>query len=268
MTAVANYDSVENGEKIIETAIANFGRIDVLVNNAGILRDITFKNMKDQDWDSVINVHLQGAYKCTKAAWPHFKRQKYGRIINTTSAAGLFGSFGQCNYSAAKLALVGFTQTIAKEGVKYNVLSNAIAPIAASRMTETIWAPEMLANIAPGWVVPLVAVLVHSSSSETGSIFEVGGGHIAKLRWERAKGLVLKPDDTYTPGAILQEWSKISDFSEPEHPNGIADMMEKLKEAMTLDSNDTSVETLDFTGRVALVTGGGAGYVLKDSSTL
>lgn len=257
--AVANYDSVENGEKIIETAIANFGRIDVLLNNAGILRDISFKNMKDQDWDSVINVHLRGSYKCARAAWPHFKKQKYGRIINTTSAAGLFGSFGQCNYSAAKLALVGFTQTIAKEGVKYNILCNAIGPVAASRMTETVWPPEMLANISPDWVVPLVAVLVHSSNSETGSIFEVGGGHMAKLRWERAKGLILKPDDTYTPGAILQQWSKISDFSEPEHPNGIADMMEKLKEAMALDSNDTNVETLDFTGKVALVTGGGAG---------
>jgi multifunctional beta-oxidation protein len=266
--AVANYDSVENGEKIIETAIATFGRIDVLLNNAGILRDISFKNMKDQDWDSVINVHLHGSYKCAKAAWPYFKKQKYGRIINTTSAAGLFGSFGQCNYSAAKLALVGFTQTLAKEGVKYNILCNAIGPIAASRMTETVWSPEMLAHITPDWVVPLVAVLVHSSNSETGSIFEVGGGHMAKLRWERAKGLILKPDDTYTPGAILQKWSKISDFSEPEHPNGIADMMGKLKEAMALGSNDTNVETLDFTGKVALVTGGGAGYALNDSQHL
>lgn len=97
--AVANYDSVENGEKIIETAIQAFGRIDVLINNAGILRDISFKNMKDQDWDLVIKVHVKGSYKCARAAWPHFRKQKYGRIINTASAAGLFGSFGQTNYS-------------------------------------------------------------------------------------------------------------------------------------------------------------------------
>ena len=97
--AVANYDSVEDGEKIIDTAIKAFGRIDVLINNAGILRDISFKNMKDDDWDLIMKVHVRGAYKCARAAWPHFRKQKYGRVINTASAAGLFGSFGQTNYS-------------------------------------------------------------------------------------------------------------------------------------------------------------------------
>lgn len=146
--AVANYDSVENGERIVETAISTFGRIDVLLNNAAILRDSSFNDMKDPDWDSVIQINLKGSYKCAKAAWPHFRKQKYGRIINTTSAAGLFGSFGQCNYSAATLALVGLTQTLAKEGIKYNVLCNVIAPIAASRMNKTPWLPEMLTKIA------------------------------------------------------------------------------------------------------------------------
>ena len=97
--AVANYDSVENGDLIIETAIREFGRIDILLNNAGILRDVSFKNMTDADWDLIIKVHVKGAYKCARAAWPHFRKQKYGRVINTASAAGLFGSFGQCNYS-------------------------------------------------------------------------------------------------------------------------------------------------------------------------
>lgn len=97
--AVANYDSVENGDKIIETAINTFGRIDVLINNAGILRDISFKNIKDEDWDLIFKVHVKGAYKCARAAWPHFRKQKYGRVINTASAAGLFGNFGQTNYS-------------------------------------------------------------------------------------------------------------------------------------------------------------------------
>jgi multifunctional beta-oxidation protein len=212
--AVANYDSVEAGDKIIETAIKAFGRVDVVLNNAGILRDISFKNMTDNDWDLLIKVHVNGAYKVTRAAWPYFRKQKYGRVINTASAAGLFGNFGQANYSAAKLALVGFTESLAKEGAKYNILANVIAPVAASRMTQTVMPPEVLENLKPKWVVPLVAVLVHkSNTTENGGIFEVGGGHVAKLRWERSEGLLLKPDDSYTPGAILKQWAKVNDFS-------------------------------------------------------
>ncbi|KAI9824100.1 MAG: bifunctional hydroxyacyl-CoA dehydrogenase/enoyl-CoA hydratase fox2 [Thelocarpon impressellum] len=245
--AVANYDSVENGERIIETAIKEFGRVDVLLNNAGILRDVSFKNMKDEDWDLIIKVHVKGAYK------------KYGRVINTASAAGLFGSFGQVNYSAAKLSQVGFTETLAKEGFKYNIFCNVIAPIAASRMTETVMPPDLLENLKPDWVVPLVAVLVHPSNKyETGSIFEVGGGHIAKLRWERAKGALLKTDDSLTPGALLKKWSGVNDFSEPSYPQGPANFMELLEDAQKLGPNDKG-EPVDFAGRVALITGGGAG---------
>jgi multifunctional beta-oxidation protein len=120
---------VEDGESIIDTAIQHFGRIDILLNNAGILRDVSFKNMKDEDWDLVIKVHVKGSFKCARAAWPHFRKQKFGRVINTASAAGLFGNFGQTNYSAAKLALVGFTETLAKEGAKYNIHANVIVPI-------------------------------------------------------------------------------------------------------------------------------------------
>ncbi|KAK4544093.1 bifunctional hydroxyacyl-CoA dehydrogenase/enoyl-CoA hydratase fox2 [Oleoguttula mirabilis] len=257
--AVANYDSVENGDRIIKTAIDSFGRIDVLINNAGILRDISFKNMKDQDWDLIMKVHVVGAYKCARAAWPYFRKQKYGRVISTASAAGLFGSFGQCNYSAAKLSQVGFTETLAKEGLKYNIICNVIAPIAASRMTATIMPPEVLDALKPEWVVPLVAVLVHpSNETETGSIFEVGGGHIAKLRWERAKGMLLRADESYTPGALLGKWDGVADFSEPSYPTGVANFMELLEEAQKLPPNPPA-EKIDYNGKVALVTGGGAG---------
>ncbi|KAI0421052.1 hypothetical protein F5X98DRAFT_329943 [Xylaria grammica] len=257
--AVANYDSVENGDKIIETAIKAFGRIDILINNAGILRDISFKNMKDADWDLIMTVHVKGAYKCSRAAWPYFRKQKYGRVINTASAAGLFGNFGQANYSAAKLAMVGFTETLAKEGAKYNIVSNVIAPIAASRMTETIMPPDMLENLKPDWVVPLVAVLVHKDNThENGSIFEAGGGHIAKFRWERSSGLLLKADESYTPSAIIKQWGKVSDFSNPQYPSGVNDFVGLLEESMKLGPSPQG-EKVDFTGRVALVTGGGAG---------
>jgi len=257
--AVANYDSVENGDRIIETAIKAFGRIDILINNAGILRDVSFKNMKDEDWDLIFKVHVKGSYKCARSAWPHFRKQKYGRVINTASAAGLFGNFGQCNYSAAKLAMVGFTETLAKEGAKYNIISNVIAPVAASRMTETIMPPDVLALMKPEWVVPLVAVLVHkNNTSESGSIFEVGGGHIAKLRWERSSGQLLKCDDSYTPSAVLKKWDQVVDFSNPQYPSGPNDFLTLLEESVKMSPNEQG-EKIDFTGRVALVTGGGAG---------
>lgn len=187
------------------------------------------------------------------------RKQKFGRIINTASAAGLFGSFGQCNYSAAKLAQVGFTETLAKEGLKYNILCNVIAPIAGSRMTATVMPPDVLEHMKPDWVVPLVAVLTHSSNTkETGSIFEAGGGHVAKLRWERAKGLLLRPDDSLTPSAILKRWPEIVDFSQAEYPTAAASAMDKLEAAFKLPQNAQG-EDLSFKDKVVLVTGGGAG---------
>ncbi|KAL6238517.1 hypothetical protein BDW75DRAFT_201484 [Aspergillus navahoensis] len=257
--AVANYDSVENGDAIIDTAIKSFGRVDVLINNAGILRDVSFKNMKDQDWDLINKVHTYGAYKCARAAWPHFRKQKYGRIINTASAAGLFGNFGQANYAAAKLGQVGFTETLAKEGAKYNIIANVIAPIAASRMTATVMPPEVLELLKPEWVVPVVAVLVHSSNTtETGSIFEIGGGHVAKLRWERAKGALLKTDASLTPGAVARKWNEVNDFSKPDYPSGPADFMGLLEDGLKLPPAPSGAEP-EFKGKVALVTGGGNG---------
>jgi multifunctional beta-oxidation protein len=125
-------------------------------------------------------------------------------------------------------------------------------------MTETVMPPEVLKNLRPEWVVPLVAVLVHKNNTENGSIFEVGGGHAAKMRWERSTGQLLKADSTYTPGAILKNWSKITDFTNPQHPSGPNDFITLLEESMKMPSSDKG-ETLDFTGKVALVTGGGNG---------
>ena len=248
-----------NGEAIIKTAVDTYGRIDVLINNAGILRDVSFKNMKDQDWDLIMKVHVIGAYKCARAAWPYFRKQKYGRLISTSSAAGLFGNFGQCNYSAAKLSQVGFTEALAKEGSKYNILCNTIAPIAGSRLTATVMPPEVLELLKPEWVVPVVAVLVHpSNETENGSIFEIGGGHVAKIRWERAKGALLRADESFTPGALLKKWDNVSDFSDPEYPSGPADFMGLLEEAQQLPANPPA-EKIDYSGKVVLVTGGGAG---------
>lgn len=126
-------------------------------------------------------------------------------------------------------------------------------------MTETVMPPDLLQNLKPDWIVPLVACLVHKDSAENGSIFEAGGGHVAKLRWERSSGLLLKADDSYTPGAILKKWDKINDFSkDAQYPSGVADFLGLLEQSMKMSPNDKG-ETLDFKGKVALVTGGGAG---------
>ena len=189
--AVANYDSVEFGEKIVETAIKNYGRVDIVVNNAGILRDVSFVNMKDIDWDLIMKVHLKGAYSVTKAAWPHFRNQKYGRVINTSSNSGLYGSFGQANYSAAKMALVGFTKTLALEGQKYNIFANTLVPTAGSRLTQTVMPDDLVQALKPEYVTPLVVYLTHESCTETGKIFEGGAGWYGTTQLYRSKGKVI-----------------------------------------------------------------------------
>src|SRR5690242_12267824 len=183
--AVANYDSVEDGGKIVQAALDGFGRIDIVVNNAGILRDTTFHKMTAEDWDLIYRVHVLGGFRVTHAAWPHLRDQGYGRVVFTASAAGIYGNFGQANYSMAKLGLLGLSNTLALEGKKRNVLVNTIAPIAGSRLTETVLPKELVDALRPEFVSPLVAWLVHESSTETGGLFEVGGGFFSKLRWER-----------------------------------------------------------------------------------
>ncbi|ORZ40738.1 Fox2 protein [Catenaria anguillulae PL171] len=259
--AVANYNSVEDGEAIVETAMKAFGRVDIIINNAGILRDKGFARMSDDDWDLVHRVHVRGSYKVTKAAWPIMQKQKYGRIINTASAAGIYGNFGQANYSAAKLALHGFTMSLAREGAKYNIHANTIAPIAASRMTATVMPPEVLEALKPDFVAPLVGFLVHESTEETGGLFEVGAGYVAKLRRERSEGAVFKADASFTPTAVGARFGEIVDFSRPSYPGSIAetDWLGLLERAKEIESNPNPGEPLRFDGRVVLVTGAGAG---------
>ncbi|KAI8075158.1 hypothetical protein BC940DRAFT_287595 [Gongronella butleri] len=258
--AVANYDSVEFGEKIVDTAMKAFGRVDIVINNAGILRDISFARMTDADWDLIQAVHVKGSYSVSRAAWPIMRKQKYGRIIMTASAAGIYGNFGQANYSAAKLALASLGFSLAREGEKYNIHTNTIAPMAASRMTETVLPPDVLASLKPEFVTPVVGYLCHEATEENGGLFEVGGGYVAKVRWERSPGYVFKADDSFTPGAVGAKWDAITDFSEPDHPESIMDtnFVELLERAKAAPPNPKG-EDLRYDGQVALVTGAGGG---------
>jgi len=212
--AVANYDSVLDGDKVVGTAIQNFGRIDVVVNNAGILRDRSFSRMTDQDWDLVYNVHLRGTYKVLKAAWPHMLKNKYGRIINTASAVGLYGNFGQANYSSAKAGIIALSNSLALEGKKHNILINTIAPNAGTRMTATIMPPEMVEAFKPEYVAPLVGYLGHESTQSTGGVFETGSCWVAKVRWQRAKGFGFPHNQELKPEHIASKWQNITNFDD------------------------------------------------------
>jgi 3-hydroxyacyl-CoA dehydrogenase/3a,7a,12a-trihydroxy-5b-cholest-24-enoyl-CoA hydratase len=226
--AVANYDSVEDGDKIVKTAIDAFGRIDVLVNNAGILRDVSFQKMTEADWDLVYRVHVKGAFKCSYAAWPIMREQKYGRIIMTSSAAGIYGNFGQANYSMAKLGLYGFGSTLAIEGKKNNVVVNTIAPIAGSRMTETVLPPELIAALKVEYVTALVVKLCHESHEDGGGLYEVGGGFYSKLRWERTHGKLFRLGRDVSAEDVNDSWGEVSDFANASHPQTIGASMEPI----------------------------------------
>ena len=207
--AVADTNSVatpEGGAAIVHTAIDAFGRIDIVVNNAGILRDKSFHNMTPDLWAPVVDVHLNGAYHVTAAAWPHMREQGYGRIVSTASGAGIFGNFGQANYGAAKMALVGFTNVLAIEGASKNIKANVIAPVAKTRMTEDLLGP-LGEKVAPQYVSPIVTYLAHESCEPTGRIFSVAGGRVAEIFIGEGPGFT---DPDLSPESIAANFDQVT----------------------------------------------------------
>jgi NAD(P)-dependent dehydrogenase (short-subunit alcohol dehydrogenase family) len=218
-TAVAdtnNGSTTDGAQALIQTALDSYGRVDAVIANAGILRDKTFHKVSDEDFFAVVDVHLGGTVRVFHAAYPHMREQGYGRLVSTTSAAGLFGNFGQTAYAAAKMGIVGFTRSLALEGAKSNVKANVIAPMAKTRMTEEL-AGELAERLQPEKVSPLVACLVHPSLDLSGQIFSVGAGRFARVGIGVASGVVTANPDADFVEANLESIVGQQDLAFPAH---------------------------------------------------
>ncbi|MCW7754281.1 SDR family oxidoreductase [Desulfobotulus sp. H1] len=215
--AFANTDSVADpvgGESMVAAAVAQYGRLDILVNNAGNLRDVSLARMQPEDWDAILDVHLKGAFCVTAPAFRIMKDQNYGRILFTTSAAGLYGNFGQTHYAAAKMGLVGLMQSLCIEGRKNGIQANVVAPLAASRMTEDLLPPEVLENMDPATVAPLVLWLTSSACTESGSIVNMGLGCLNRVQLVTGRGVRFDATTPLQPEAIARMWGDVLDMKD------------------------------------------------------
>lgn len=211
--AIANGSSVADDagvQKMIDDTMSAFGRIDIIIANAGILRDKSFSKITMEDFDLITDVHLMGSVKPFKAAWEIMKEQQYGRLVVTTSSTGLYGNFGQTNYGAAKLGLVGLMNSLKQEGAKYNIKVNAVCPVAATRMTESLMPQAMLDALKPEYVTPGVMNLV-KEDAPTGMVLSCAAGAFSMAQIRETKGAYVGVGDALTAEAVAAKWDEITD---------------------------------------------------------
>jgi len=230
--AVPNYDNVatvKGGENIVKTAIDAFGKVDILINNAGILRDKSFAKMEEENWDAVVAVHLKGAYCVTRPAFQNMRENGYGRIVMTTSGAGLFGNFGQTNYASAKMGLVGLANVLKLEGAKYNIKTNVLAPVAATRLTEDVLPPEIFEKMKVEFVTPAVLYMCSELCEDSGVIINAGLGYFSRSAMMTGPGAILSDGKKVpTPEEVMDNWEKITSLDNPKFFNQLNDMFGEL----------------------------------------
>ena len=232
--AVPNYDNVATpvgGENIVQTAIDVFGKVDILINNAGILLDSSFAKMDEKKWDAVVAVHLKGTFCVTKPAFICMTNQGYGRIVMTTSGSGLFGNFGQTNYASAKMGVVGFAHVLKLEGAKYNVKTNVLAPIAGTRLTEDVVPPEIFRKMRVDLVTPAVLYMCSEQCQDSGIIINAGLGYFSRSAIMTGEGLILSDGEKIpTPEEVMENWNRITSLANPRFFDQLAEMSSVWKE--------------------------------------
>jgi NAD(P)-dependent dehydrogenase (short-subunit alcohol dehydrogenase family) len=209
----ANVAKQEDVKAMVASTMEKWGRVDILINNAGILRDKSFGKMEWADFEAVINVHLLGSALCAHSVFPIMKEQEFGRIVMTSSSSGLFGNFGQTNYAAAKMGVVGLMNTLKLEGAKYNVHTNSIAPTATTRMTEHLFPAEFAEKLDPKYIIPAVIFLA-SEKAPNGEILEAGGGVVANTYVMETMGKYFGTDENFTAEAVANHWAEIADTTD------------------------------------------------------
>jgi NAD(P)-dependent dehydrogenase (short-subunit alcohol dehydrogenase family) len=233
VACTASVATPEGGEAIVETALDAFGRLDILVNNAGILRDAAFEDTSEQMLAPVLDVHLKGAFNVTRPAWAHMCRQSYGRIVNTTSSSGLFGTPRQTNYAAAKMGLVGLTRVLAIEAHGYGIQVNAIAPTGWTGMTDAVFPASYEHKLRPELVSPVVAWLAHEECSSNGEIYAAGGGSVTRVFLGVTPGIF---SEDLTPETVRQQFETVRESRGFREPASSSDEFFRLLDQVGLDN--------------------------------